>query len=158
MKIIFTIICAGLCSSAVCQQVTSAKAISFELGKIGFIYNLNYDQKFSQFGFRLGAGYNFGKYLQAATIGGGMYYLAGKRRKFFEIGPELHYLSVDEISDDQRGISLIYPNYPTKTFLASMNLGYRSYSKKILFRTGISPSLTKNEFIPGGYISVGLFF
>ena len=135
----------------------STKALSFELGKTGIIFNLNYDQKFSKFGFRVGVGSNFDKYLKAITFGGGLFYLMGKEKNFFEAGAELNYLGIEKFSDDQkRGISLVYPNYETKTFLANINLGYRVYFKKLLFRIGASPCVTKNEFIPGGYISIGL--
>lgn len=138
------------------QQKASVKALSFELGKTGIIFNLNYDQKFSKFGFRIGAGSNFNKYLKAITFGGGGFYLMGKEKNFFEVGAELNYLSVEEFSNDQRSFSLIYPNHETKTFLANINLGYRNYFKKLLFRIGASPGVTKNEFIPGGYVSIGL--
>ena len=73
------------------QQKASLKALSFELGKTGIIFNLNYDQKFSKFGFRIGAGSNFNKYLKAITFGGGVY-LMGKEKNFFEVGAELNYL------------------------------------------------------------------
>ncbi len=98
-----------------------------------------YDQKFSKFGFRIGAGSNFSKYLNAKTLGGGVYYLIGKQKNFFETGAELNYLVIDEISDDQGGFSFVYPDYSIKTFLANVNLGYRAYFGKILFRIGISP-------------------
>ncbi len=104
----------------------------------------------------LGAGSNFNKYLRATTFGGGGFYLQGKEKNFLEIGADLNYLIVEEISDDQRSFSFIYPNYSTKTFLANVNLGYRAYFGKILFRIGGSPCVTKDEFIPGGYLSIGL--
>ena len=75
-----------------------------------------------------------------------------KRKYFFEAGAELNYLSIEKFSNDQRGISLVYPNYETKTFLANINLGLRVYSKKLLLRIGASPGVTKEEFIPGGYL------
>ena len=77
------------------QQTSSIKALSLELGKTGIIFNLNYDQKFSRLGFRVGAGSNFNKYLKAITFGGGGYYLIGKEKNFFEIGTEVNYLSVE---------------------------------------------------------------
>ena len=138
-------------------SVKSTKALSFELGKTGIIFNLNYDQKISKFGFRFGVGSNFDRYLKASTFGGGVFYLFGKEKIFFETGAELNYLSIEKFSDDQkRGVSLVYPDYDTKTFLANMNLGFRVYSKKLLFRIGASPCVTKKEFIPGGYVSIGL--
>ena len=94
--------------------------------------------------------------MKATNFGGGIFYLIGKQKNFFEIGAELNYLKINEVSDDQRGFSFVYPDYTTKTFLANLNLGYRAYFGKILFRIGASPCVTKNEFIPGGYLSVGL--
>ena len=135
-------------------------AISFELGKSGLIYNLNFDYKFQDksFGIRLGLGSNFSKNLQAFMTGGGGYYLFGHETHFFELGIDLNYLSITEASDDQKGVSLIYPDYPIKTFYTSGNIGYRKYGKKTLFRIGISPGLIKNDFLPGGYVSFGLTF
>ncbi len=139
-----------------CINAQPIKALSIEIGKTGIIFNAYYDHKFSKFGFRLGAGSNFNKYLRATTFGGGGFYLQGKEKNFLEIGADLNYLIVEEISDDQRSFSFIYPDYETKTFLASINLGYRLYTRQLLFRIGISPGVTKNDFIPGGYISLGV--
>ena len=135
-------------------------ALSLELGKSGLIYNLNFDHKFQDkgFGFRVGLGSNFSKYLQAFTTGAGGYYLIGHETNFLELGVDLNYLSIDEISDDQKGVPLIYPNYPIKTFYASANIGYRRSGRKSLFRIGASPGFIKNDFLPGGYLSFGLTF
>jgi len=149
---------------AICnaQTVTDKKnnALSLELGKSGLIYNLNFDHKFptKNFGLRVGFGSNFSKYLQAFTTGAGGYYLIGHETNFLELGIDLNYLSIDEVSDDQKGVPLIYPNYPVKTFYASANIGYRRYGRKTLFRIGLSPGLIKDDFLPGGYISFGLTF
>lgn len=144
------------------QKVSNQKnnAISFELGKSGLIYNLNFDHKFQDksFGVRFELGSNFSKYLQAFITGAGGYYLIGNETNFLELGVDLNYLSVEETSDDQKGVQLIYPNYPIKTFYTSANFGYRCYGKKTLFRTGVSPGLIKNDFLPGGYISFGFTF
>src|SRR5688500_18618781 len=85
-------------------------AISFELGKTGLIYNLNYDHKVAgkNFGFRFGLGSNLGQYLNLKTAGGGGYYLLGKQKSFLEFGLDLQYIIVGEISDDQRGIAEIF--------------------------------------------------
>jgi len=135
-------------------------ALSLELGKSGLIYNLNFDHKFQDksFGLRIGVGSNFSKYLPAFSTGAGGYYLIGHETNFLELGVDLNYLSVDEVSDDQKGVPLIYPNYPIKTFYASANIGYRRYGKKTLFRVGVSPGFIKNDFLPGGYVSFGLTF
>jgi hypothetical protein len=74
------------------------------------------------------------------------------------LGIDVNYLSVNEISDDQIGIPLVYPNYTIKTYYASLNCGYRKYGNNSLFRIGISPGFIKTEFIPGGYISYGFIF
>ena len=139
---------------------TKHNALSLELGKTGLIYNLNYDHKFidKKFGFRFDLGSNLARYLNAFTIGGGGYYLIGNTSKFFEAGADISFLSVDKVSDDQKGIVFLYPDYSTKTYYASLNVGYRRYGKKNLFRIGLSPGLTKQEFIPGGYISFGFTF
>ena len=135
-------------------------ALSFELGKTGLIYTLSFDHKFSnkRFGIRLDAGSNFAKYLHAFSTGMGGYILFGKKSSFLELGIDLNYLVVDEVSNDQKGFSLVYPDYSVKTYYASMNIGYRKYWKNSLFRLGASPGVIKNDFIPGGYISYGVIF
>jgi len=146
-----------------CAQINEQPAyntLSFELGKTGFIYNLTYDHKFGDkdFGFRFGIGSNLAKYLNAFTIGCGVYYLFGKTSGFFELGGDLYYLKVDEISDDQKGGSFVYPDYSTKTYYAGVNIGYRKCGKRSLFRMGFSPGLIKEGFVPGGYFSIGVTF
>ncbi len=164
MKLTTTTILAIFTGLTMCNAQTTAKpkrnALSFELGKNGLIYNLNFDHKIlsKNFGFRLGAGSNLANYLNAVTVGGGGYHLIGKTKRFLELGVDLQYLIVDEVSDDQRGFAFVYPNYSIKTLYPSSNLGYRSYGKKTLFRVGFSPGLIKSEFIPGGYISYGVTF
>jgi len=134
--------------------------MSFELGKTGLIYNLDFDHKFQNkdFGFHINIGSNFAKYLSAFSTGTGGYYLLGKRNDHFELGIDLNYLVVDEVSDDQKGFVLLYPDYSIKTFYASANIGYRRYGHRTLFRIGISPGFIKNDFLPGAYISYGLTF
>ncbi|MES1224619.1 MAG: hypothetical protein ABUT20_54510 [Bacteroidota bacterium] len=158
LPIIFFLLLCSIHSNA--QTTDKNNALSLELGKTGLIYNLAYDHKFQNkdFGFRLSAGSNFSKYLNAALFSGGAYYLLGKRNSFFESGVDFGYLSVNEVSDDQKGFSFIYPDYSTKTYHASLNIGYRKYSKGTLFRIGFSPGISKQEFIPGGYLSFGLTF
>lgn len=158
--IIFTIIfCLQLCIAQTTDK-PRVNAISFELGKTGLIYNFNFDRKVpdKQVGFRFGAGSNFAKYLNAFTVGGGGYYLIGRKNNFLELGADLQYLIVDEVSDDQRGFSFIYPDYSIKTLYPSVNVGYRYYGKMTLFRVGVAPALIKREFVPGGYISYGFLF
>ena len=152
-------LCATLCSAQT-NDKKQRNALSLELGKTGFIYNLNFDHKAASnnFGYRLGAGSNFGKYLNAISFGGGAYHLTGGKNKFFELGVDIQYLIVDEVSDDQKGFAVlsVYPNYTVSTFYPSLNLGYRRYGKNNLFRAGLSPGMIKIKLIAGGYISYGL--
>ncbi len=164
MKHILSTVIAILSCVTLCSAQTTLKqkknALSFELGKTGLIYNLNFDHKPAgrNFGFRFGAGSNFARYLHAISVGGGFYFLAGKQSRFFELGADLQYLSVDEVSDDQKGFSFVYPNYSMKALYPSLNLGFRSYMKRTMFRAGISPGLIDSRVIPGGYISYGFTF
>jgi len=144
------------------QSAGNTKArqfIFFELGKTGLIYNLGYDHQLAgrKTGFRFAGGSNFGKYQSLYNIGGGVYQLFGGSKKYFETGLDIYYMEVNIISDDQIG-SLVYPDYPIQTFYISANIGYRRSNGKTQFRVGISPGLTKEEFIPGGYISFGIGF
>ena len=158
-SIIFFLFFGTVCNA---QAVTKLKdnALSFELGKTGLIYNINFDHKFKDhnFGLRVCMGSNFYKYLTLFTTGAGGYYLKRIQNNFLELGVDINYLTVDEVSDDQKGVTLIYPNYAVNTYYASANIGYRRYGKKTLFRIGFSPGIIKNDFLPGGYISYGLTF
>ncbi|MBI5856301.1 MAG: hypothetical protein HZB42_01520 [Sphingobacteriales bacterium] len=135
-------------------------ALSFELGKTGLIYNLNFDHRIKNknIGYRASIGSNFAKYLNVFSAAGGGYFLIGKKKILLEIGIDAGLLNVDEISDDQRGLTLIYPDYSIKTFYSSLNAGVRIYSQKSLFRAGVSPGIIKDGFLPGGYISFGFLF
>ena len=162
MKSLLTAIWAILISVTLCSAQTTPKtnAVSFELGKTGLIYNLTFDHKVAtkNFGFRLGVGSNLAQYLNATVVGVGGYYLVGKTNRFLELGADLQYLIVDEVSDDQKGFSFVYPDYSIRTFYPSVNLGYRAYGKQTLFRIGFSPGVIDNDFVPGGYMSFGLRF
>lgn len=164
MKFVLTVFFATLISATICKAQTNDKlktnAISFELGKTGLIYNLTFDHKAKtkNFGFRINVGSNLAKYLNAVSLGGGGYYLVGKSINFLEIGIDLQYLIIDEVSDDQKGFAFVYPDYAIKTIYPSLNLGYRIYGKRTLFRIGFSPGLIDSKFVPGGYMSFGLRF
>jgi hypothetical protein len=162
MKFLSTAICTILVTVTISTAQTTSKlnAVSFELGKTGLIYNLTFDHiaASKNFGFRFGAGSNFAKYLNAMSVGGGGYYLVGKTNHFLEPGMDLQYLVVDEVSDDQKSFSFVYPDYSIKAFYPTLNLGYRAYSKKTLFRMGVSSGVIDSDFVPGGYISFGLRF
>lgn len=148
------------CSIAQHNNKAARNSLSFELGKTGLIFNLSYDHKLAgkNSGLRVSAGSNFAKHLSAYTVGGGAYYLFGKTNKYLELGIDLYYLSVDEVSDDQKGFTLIYPDYTISTYYASLNIGFRSYGKRSLFRAGFSPGYIKSEFVPGGYLGIGIVF
>ena len=164
MKSLLTSFLALLICTTLCYGQTTDKpkinAITLEIGKTGLIYNLVFDHRFKDknFGIRVDIGSNFSRYLSLLTTGAGGYYLIGKRKSFLELGVDLNYLSVDEVSDDQRGITVVYPDYTVKTLYSSLNVGYRKYSNKTLFRIGISPGFIKESFVLGGYISFGLTF
>ena len=98
-------------------------AISLELGKTGVIYNLVFDHKLinKNFGFRLGIGSNLAKYLTAMTVGGGGYYLIGKEKKFLEIGADIQYLIINEVSDDQKRFRTGIPGlFKKKRFIQAL--------------------------------------
>jgi hypothetical protein len=157
--ILFFFFCLIACNAQTSDKSRN-KALSFELGKTGLIYNLSFDHKFQykNYGFRFSVGSNLIKYLSAFSIGGGAYYLNGQKNDHFELGIDINYLNIDEVSDDQRGFVLLNPNYPIKTYYASINLGYRRYGRKNIFRIGISPGTIKNKFILGGYVGYGVIF
>lgn len=164
MKFLATVIFASFISVTLCNAQTTEKptfnAISFELGKTGLIYNLTFDHKIktTNFGFRFTAGSNLAQYLKAVAVGGGGYYVVGKTNHFLELGVDLQYLIVDEVSDDQKGFAFVYPDYSIKTFYPSLNVGYRAYSKRTMFRIGFSPALIDSKLVSGGYLSYGLRF
>lgn len=135
-------------------------SLSVEAGKTGTIFNIVYDQPIGNknWGVRGSLGSNFAKYLQAKMAGGGIYHLFGNKKKFLELGVDLHYLVIDEVSDDQRGVTLVFPNHSISTLYASANIGYRTYGRKNIFRVGLAPGFTEEGFIPGGYLSYGLQF
>ncbi len=160
LSIIFILFFYSTFSNAQTADTVRNNTLSLELGKTGLIFNLIFDHKFSKtnFGVRLGAGSNIGRFLTLKTVGGGAYYLAGKGNRYFELGVDIQYLIVDEVSDDQKSIPVVYPDYSVKTVYPSLNIGYRAYRKNTIFRIGFSPGLIKGDFIPGGYISYGFTF
>ena len=136
------------------------KALYFEAGKSSLIYCMYFDYKLprKKIGIRLGGGSNFAKYLRASTAGGGAYYLVGNIKNNLELGLDLHYLNIDEISIDQRGFVFVYPQHSTSTYYVTTNIGYRHYGKHSLFRIGFAPGFIKDDFVPGGYFSFGILF
>jgi hypothetical protein len=98
------------------------------------------------------------KYLNLFKIGGGPYFLVGQTNNFLEMGIDVYYLVVDEVSDDQKGFAIVYPNYSVQSYYATFNLGYRHISTTKLYRIGISPGFIKNDFVPGAYLSFGILF
>lgn len=135
-------------------------ALYIELGKNGIVANIYYDHKLSgtNFGFRVGLGSNFAKYLSETTGSIGGYYLVGGKTHYLETGVDAGYLSIHEISDDQRGFTFIVPYENTNSFYATFNAGYRVVGKHMIFRLGVAPGIIKNDIIPGAYISIGAVF
>lgn len=156
MKLLVTLSCCLFFSVAYNQNI-QRQAVYLEAGKNGLLLSGIYDYQIakSNYGFRAGAGSNFAKYLSAFTITTGAYKLFGNDIHFFETGIDMQYLHINEVSDDQRGIPLLYPDFSIKILYPSFNLGYRRSYKSSIFRIGFSPGVIKNEFIPGGYISFG---
>ncbi len=156
MKLFFSLGLILLFTGANAQH-KSVQALSAELGKNGLIVSILYDYQFSKahFGIRAGAGSNFAKYLRAYTATTGGYKLFGKKNNFFELGIDIQYLNIDEVSDDQKGFVLVYPDFSTQTLFSSLNLGLRKYFKKSVFRAGLAPGFTKHGFLPGAYLSFG---
>jgi hypothetical protein len=155
------LICSTLCHAQVTDKA-KLNTFSFELGKPGIIYNLSYDHRLAtkNMGFRLSVGSNLTRYLNAITGSGGGYYLLGGTSHFLELGLDLQYFVVAETSDDQRGGIPYYfhPDYSIATLYSSLNLGYRKYGERTVFRIGFSPGLIESKVIPGGYIGYGLRF
>lgn len=160
MKISLSVILSFIIITSCKAQEAYKNALSIEGGRHGVIINLQYDRQFNnlQSGFRILTGANFARYLNYKTVRGGVYYLVGNTNKFLELGAELYYIDVNEVSNDQVGFSFVYPNYSFQTFYPGMNIGYRRNGEKTLFRTGVSPAYINTRIIPGGYISIGRRF
>ncbi|HEX7844995.1 MAG TPA: hypothetical protein VF476_04280 [Chitinophagaceae bacterium] len=162
MRISLVILLSLISITAVSQTARPMKyALSVEVGKTGLLYSVVFDNtlKDPRYGIKAGMGGNFGNYTEAIMGQVGAYRLFGKQDHYFETGIDLHYLSIDIVSEDQSGVSsLIYPDHTTRTVYITLNCGYRVKAGKILFRIGAAPGFTKEEFIPGGYISCGIRF
>jgi hypothetical protein len=134
--------------------------LSAEIGKTGLIYNLSIDHhlKKKQSGFRLFIGSNFNQFTQAFSAGVGFYRLSGRKNSQLETGLDLGGLTVQEISEDQRGFVLLNPDYQFASLSASVNIGYRYTGRKSVFRIGFAPTLISEGLFAGGYISFGVRF
>ena len=156
----FVLACLWLTKLTLAQD-TKRNALSVELGKTGAIFNLTYDRKgeTAKIGWRAFGGSNLGSSVQLFYVGGGVYYLTGKRSSHLELGTDLSYLHVDVSSEDQfRMGNLVAPTYETQTLFTSFNIGYRHYGRNSLFRIGLAPGFTSKEWLPGGYLSYGIRF
>lgn len=133
-------------------------SVGMEIGKLGFVYNIIYDYRFKNLnmGLRANAGRNMNKYLEVYQAGGGCYYLFGKKNDHLELGVDINYFNSSEISDDQRTSLTLFPVRTASTIYSSGNLGYRSYSKKTVFRVGVSQGYLVRNYYTGGYISFGI--
>jgi len=65
----------------------------------------------------------------------------------------LNYLSVTEVSDDQKTFSFVYPS--GKNVLWKHEYWLQELWKKYFIQNGISPGVNKSDFLFGGYISLG---
>ena len=95
--------------------------------------------------------------MKLSTAGAGAYILKGKKTHFLELGADLAYLGVDEISDDQRS-GAVTPDYPVQSIYGTLNLGYRAMLSKCIFKAGIAPGFIRGEFLKGAYIGIGFGF
>lgn len=140
--------------------VPGRNAVSFELGKNGLVFNLSLDHKFqnTKFGLKSNIGSNLGVNTISIITGAGGYYLFGKDRKFLELGLDIYYYMVDNPQDDVVGLPLFFPNSNSNTVYPSLNIGYRKYKTRSIFRCGLSPGYIKPWFIPGAYVSWGYAF
>lgn len=143
--------------SAQTKAKTFQNAVGVEFEQPTSAINVNLDHKFGikPLGVRAFIGSNFNGYLNVINGGLGGYYLVGRKHSF-EIGTDVQYLTVTERSDDQR-VGAVYPDYPVKTIYGTLNVGYRATFKFGNFRLGIAPGLTKDEYLFGGYLSLGVF-
>jgi len=85
-KVFISLILLLIFSRLPSQQKPALRSFNIELGKNGMVTNLYYDQviKNKNYGFRLGAGSNFARYLREVTGTVGGYYLVGKRSNFLK--------------------------------------------------------------------------
>ena len=140
------------------QNTDRNKAVYVELLGPGTIYSVNYDTRLQKringLGLRLGISYTpvFEKYL---TIPVQFNYLIGKTHKFFEVGLGATYVDYGPLFSDSN------PDYSKSVIHGTLLFGYRKLPEKsgLMFRAGISPTLTKDRFIPHWpYISLGYSF
>ena len=133
--------------------------LSLELGKSGVVWNLSYDHQIpSHFGVRAVGGSNFNQRFEVKNAGGGLYYLAGRKNRQFEAGIDMYYLYAYDPTDDVTDATYNYFDETTDGLYSGINLGYRCYGKKTMFRIGISPGIMEGDFVPRGYISYGIRF
>ena len=163
MRILFLLVLGLFFSLTLFSQTGKSfkYSLSAEIGKSGLIYSIIFDNtlKDTRYGLRAGAGTNFGRYTNVLMGLVGGYRLFGKGLHNFETGLDIHYLNISVTSTDQfRVSSLVYPDYPTTTYYITLNAGYRLKARNVLFRLGIAPGFTKDEFIFGSYVSCGFRF
>ena len=158
--ITFLIIICSKVSFAQINNNAKNQSLLFEFGQTGLIYNLSYDHTFhnKRWGLRAQVGSNLVKYLPLFKMSAGGFTLIGNQKHFLELGANAGYINVNEVSDDQRGVILFYPDFPLKSFFANADIGYRNYGKKTIFRVGFAPLVFKEGFVPGGYLGFGFRF
>ena len=132
--------------------------ISFQIGKQGILFNINYDHKFQNknWGYKVETGTSFTKDFRVNTFAFGNYILKGQNTNFLELGLDINYLysyiSQDDVSGS--GLTFFYDDY--NTLYPNLNIGYRKYYKRGMFRLGFAPGYLRDRFLYGGYVSIGI--
>jgi hypothetical protein len=135
-------------------------SVSAEIGKSPLIGNIVFSKNFRNYkrGMRAYIGFNIAKYRPVFTIGAGTYFLAGSKRHYLEVGPDIGYIKVGEIKDPSYDGNAFFPDSEMNGYILNFNLGYRLITKRQIFRIGISPTLVNEEMFFGGYLSAGIRF
>jgi hypothetical protein len=134
------------------EKEGSNHGVFFEFFGNGIFNSLNYDTRFTKRGDGLGGKVGVGY----APVNGDQYfsfpfmvnYLLGKNSHYFEVGAGANYL----VGDYQNGGGIIgIPEIAIwEGWTGNLSLGYRYQPGDggFLFRAGITPMFTKNEFKP----------
>ena len=148
------------------------KTFFFELLGPGAVYSINYDTRFSKrpdgWGGRAGISYYSQSGEHLFTVPLVVNYLAGKRGKYFEVGAGITYYNVN--TNDVFFTNEYYEVYDSGVYaqkrkhngvLGTLNFGYRyqPVDSGFSLRTGFSPIITSDRFIPWWpYLSLGYAF
>ncbi len=133
--------------------------VSFQIGKQGILFNVNYDHKFQNknWGYKLETSANLFKGFQLNTFSIGSYILKGNSIKNLELGFDINYLYTWTSQDDVKGANVtFFPEENFNTLYPNLNIGYRKYYQKGMFRVGFAPGYFRDRFLYDGYISIGI--